>query len=592
MLKKPRNRSARVSIQSVPPPIGGLNTLDSIADMQATDALILDNYFPGPGGVPLRNGFEIWASGIAGNVETLAVYDNGVTQKMFAVSGGSLYDVTSQAAVGAPILTGLSNSRWQWANFGNVGNQFLWMCNGVDYPLIFDGTTWHTVRTAAAQTISSLTAVGTLATMTTGAPHGLVNGDQITVSGATPAAYNGTFTITSTGANTLTYVMASAPGGSATVEGTYAVLWSITGVDPRTFVHVVGFQSRLWLTTVDSFTPYYLGLSAVSGAASPFNVAPQMSLGGYLMGCAAWSVDNAAGLNEYLVFVSSNGEVVVYVGYDPTLASAFSLAAKFKIGSPLGRRFFEKVGSDLFFATTDGLTPLSKAMLTDRSQPQSEDTIKIQPSVNADALTYGGNFGWQPILFPAGNKLMLNVPLAEDASARQYVQNTMTNAWCRFTGWNANAFVVFMDKLYFAGAGIVALADVNADDNGQAINGDFMPAFSYFQTRGRKKRFQMVRPIILANSAVQLALDLSVDFLTVIPTSSPGFSTSDSAPWDEILWDTTPWGDAQNIIKDWITVDGEGFAATVRMRSATIGVSFSIQAIDWMVEPAAIGFLG
>jgi len=592
MLKKPRNRAARVSIESIPPPVGGLNTLNSIADMPPTDALILDNYFPGPGGVPLRNGFEEWASGITGNVETVAVYDSGVTQRMFAIAGGALYDVTARAAVGAPVLTGLSNSRWQWANFGNAGGQYLWMCNGVDYPLIYDGTTWHTVRTASAQAISSITASGTLATLTTVTPHGLVDGDQITVSGAVPASYNGTFTITATGDNTLTYETANPPPGSATTVGTYAVLWSITGVDPRTFVNVTAFQNRLWFATVESFTPYYLGLDAVSGVASGFNVAPEMELGGYLMGMATWTLDNSAGLNEYLCFVSSNGEVVVYVGYDPTLSSAWSLSAKFRIGRPLGRRFYEKVGSDLVFATSDGLTPLSKALLTDRSQLQSEDTYKIGPSVNSDAQTYGQNFGWQPILFPSGNKLIINVPTAEDQSARQYVMNTLTNAWCRFTGWNANTFALFNDELFFGGAGMVARADVNADDNGTVINGDFQPAFSYFSLRGRKKAFKMVRPIILANSQIALTLDLSVDFLTSLPSSSPGLSVSDSAPWDATKWDTMPWGDAQSIIKDWVSVNGQGFAGTVRIRSATRGISFSIQAIDWMYEPAAIGFLG
>ena len=73
------------------------------------------------------------------------------------------------------------------------------------------------------QTISTITRVTTTATLTTAAAHGLSTGMQITVSGASPAQYNGTFTVTVTGNNTLTYVMGSDPGSSASPVGTYAV---------------------------------------------------------------------------------------------------------------------------------------------------------------------------------------------------------------------------------------------------------------------------------------------------------------------------------------------------------------------------------
>lgn len=67
------------------------------------------------------------------------------------------------------------------------------------------------------QTISTITRVGTTATLTTASAHGLTTGNSITVTQATPSQYNGTYTITVTGATTFTYTMASDPGASATV---------------------------------------------------------------------------------------------------------------------------------------------------------------------------------------------------------------------------------------------------------------------------------------------------------------------------------------------------------------------------------------
>ena len=95
--------------------------------------------------------------------------------------------------------------------------------NGIQL-IIVDGPNGYIhVLDATAQTISTITRVTTTATMTTAQPHGLMTGMSITVSGASPAQYNGVFTITVTGPTTLTYVMGSDPGGSAAPVGSYVV---------------------------------------------------------------------------------------------------------------------------------------------------------------------------------------------------------------------------------------------------------------------------------------------------------------------------------------------------------------------------------
>jgi hypothetical protein len=83
---------------------------------------------------------------------------------------------------------------------------------------------------AAQTTISTLTNVTTTATATTVANHNLQTGNYLTITGCTPAAYNGSFSITVTGDTTFTYTMLSNPGGSATVVGTYtAGIWTQIG---------------------------------------------------------------------------------------------------------------------------------------------------------------------------------------------------------------------------------------------------------------------------------------------------------------------------------------------------------------------------
>ena len=84
--------------------------------------------------------------------------------------------------------------------------------------------------TYSGQTISSITNVGTTATLTTTTAHNLVSGTFVQVSGATPSAYNGAFSITVTTPTAFTYVMATDPAASASVVGSYIVgKWSQIG---------------------------------------------------------------------------------------------------------------------------------------------------------------------------------------------------------------------------------------------------------------------------------------------------------------------------------------------------------------------------
>jgi hypothetical protein len=83
--------------------------------------------------------------------------------------------------------------------------------------------TFEGYSTYSGQTISTITNVTTVATLTTATDHNLTTGTFVTISGATPAAYNGTFSITVVDAVSFTYTMLTTPAGSATVVGSYKV---------------------------------------------------------------------------------------------------------------------------------------------------------------------------------------------------------------------------------------------------------------------------------------------------------------------------------------------------------------------------------
>lgn len=158
-LRKPPIQKTQAHVESLPPPVGGWNARDALANMAPTDAVALTNLFPGVSSCDLRGGCVSQASGMSGQVETLMVYNGAATSKMFAIDavGKKIYDVSSSGPVGAAVVSGLTNARWEYANVSTAGGSFLYCCNGVDKPLLYDGTTWVAIDGVSTPAIIGVT---------------------------------------------------------------------------------------------------------------------------------------------------------------------------------------------------------------------------------------------------------------------------------------------------------------------------------------------------------------------------------------------------------------------------------------------------
>jgi len=137
--------------------VRGWNAKDPIAAMHPADAVILDNWFPSAADVMLRKGSAEHATDIDGEVETVAAYrpESG-TQELFGWAGDSAYDVSSAGAVGAAVLSSLTNARWQWVNFATSNDNFLLTVNGADEMRVYDGSTWTTINGGSTPSITNV----------------------------------------------------------------------------------------------------------------------------------------------------------------------------------------------------------------------------------------------------------------------------------------------------------------------------------------------------------------------------------------------------------------------------------------------------
>jgi hypothetical protein len=90
----------------------------------------------------------------------------------------------------------------------NLSRDLSALCPNLNFTLQQDSIPINALATISSASWSS----GTV-TVTTAAAHGLVSGARVTISGASPITYNGTFIITVTGTTTFTYAAATNPGG-------------------------------------------------------------------------------------------------------------------------------------------------------------------------------------------------------------------------------------------------------------------------------------------------------------------------------------------------------------------------------------------
>lgn len=585
----PAQRRSAVTA-SMAAPIGGWNARDSLAEMNPLDAVELVNWFPTPSDLTLRKGYTKSSTGITGNVETVLNYQAPTGATRFAAAGTKIYNASVDPATEA--VTGLSNARWQYVNMSTAGGDFIVACNGADPVHIYNGSYWYSVATSTTgQTISTQTRGGTgnlTATVVTSTAHGLVTGNQITMTGATPSEFNGTFRVTVTNSTTFTYTMASAPASDASPVGTYTVT-AITGVNSNTFANVNLFKNRLYFVQEDTMKFWYLDAGSVTGAAAEFDLGGFTKEGGYLQAMGTWTIDAGEGVDDYAVFVTSMGEIPVYSGTDPTDPTAWTLKGIWNIGPTFTRRCFFKWSGDLLLLTQDGLVPMASTLQSSRLDPRVNLTDKIFWAVSQATSAYSANFGWQIHYLAKANMLILNIPT--DDGKKQYVMHTITKAWAEFTNINAYCWEVSNEDIYFGSTGYVGKFWDGYSDAGTNIKGTVQQAYSYFESRGQLKRFTMIRPIFLTSNGVPtIAANVNIDFETQDVVGSVTFNpaTVAAGKWDVGIWDSSLWGGGLVVNKIWQGVNGIGYSAGVYMKVASEDIEVHWASTDYVMERGGV----
>ena len=568
-----------VGAQVVPAPVGGWNARDALEAMDPADAVTLDNWIPSNGTVVGRGGSRTkTVAPLATAVDSLVPYNGDVNNFLIAAANGHLYIVANNAGfiAAASLGGGFTSNVWQWATF-DTKTVFV---NGADTPQVFNGTTLQTLTLTQLSTpvISSITSgSGTLSTATyyyrvsainvngetlasTEASHALTGpgGNQVNWSaivGATGYKVYGRTTgteqlLATVAGSTLTFL----DDGSLSPSGTLPVA-NTTNVDGTKLIDVLRFKGRAFYVETQSQRVWYAAAGAFQGVLTKLDFSTLTQLGGTLQQVISSTRDSGDGVDDYIYFVFSSGEVLAYQGDDPDNVNRWSLIGLYHIGAPLGRRAHARFASTEILLTKDGFQTLDEAIQNARIELVDSFGGKIFRACKTAAQRFSANFGWQAIYYPRGNLFLANVPYAAD-TFRQYVKNTNTGMWCQFLGWNARCFVVWNDRLYFGdNDGNVKLADVQqADgfrqaysDDGVAINYSALTAYQKFGQPGLKTQISSAKITANVFDGRAISLNAFADYRTkqlaaVVAPIEPTQGQWDVSPWDTDAW-ATPTND-------------------------------------------------
>lgn len=555
----PAEVAQRLLPKTIPAPTRGLILNENPAFMQPAAALVLENWFVTENTIRLRGGSQTWASlPETTPVRSLFNYVTGFARKLFATNDTKLYEVTTATPAQVTGIT-LTNGHFSTAQFSNLGNNWLIAVNDTgDDPLRYNGTTWVQLNatSVAAWVNSTAYAAGALAKDPQLGTVWKVNAGQAHTSPAGPTTFAqdrnnnpGRWT-SGAAADNAGYI--TGPVGSAIANG-------------RGLTQVWKYRRRLFFIQAGTMDAWYLDIDSVSGSLLPIPLSGAFTLGGQLLFGCAWTVSAGDGIDDKCIFVTTEGEIAIFTGTDPSSINNWKQQGRYRISKPLGKNSWLNIGGDVLIITVDGIVPISQALVKDVAALEfSALTHVIHPIWEQEvkdkndrpwSMCKWEEFGGLFVALPGGTIGSPGVNLGGGWTC--LVANTVTGAWSRFTGWDAMQFCTLSGNMYFGTQdGRVVQADVTGHDHsavrplGADVEGSatcpwraytnvYVGGWEVFGSPPFLFTFRQARVAFQtrANELFLPYVTACTDYVVSIPPQPPaGPFYTPSETWDEGLW--------------------------------------------------------
>ncbi len=390
-------------------------------------------------------------------------------------------------------------------------------------------------------------------------------------------------------------------------NGTAWTTPAITGVTSSTLNFVWLHKARLWFVENNSTKAWYLPTNSIAGAASGFELGGQFTDGGRLVAIGSVSRDGGSGSDDYLAFISSDGQVAVYQGDDPASASTWALVGVYNCAPPIGNRCVTNIEGDLAILTEAAIISTRQLMSSGGSTAERQAiSNRIDQGIIQAFASYGAIPGWSVNSYPRTRQAVFNVPTSP-TTAFQFVVNTQTGAWCTYglldSPFNATCWGLFNEQPFFGmsdgtvwqaergfsdqaqgdieffGSGLIEFESDSGDlitfyggNVSTFITAQVKTSFQNYGKPGGVARMTMIQPLFTAGGQVVPAIRINVDYQNDKPLSTdeyPLAAGGAGSNWDEALWDSGTWGSEAAPFNNWTAATGIGTVASVNMVTQT-----------------------
>jgi hypothetical protein len=323
------------------------------------------------------------------------------------------------------------------------------------------------------------------------------------------------------------------------------------------------YRRRLFFIQGSSMNAWYLDIDAVAGTLQPIPLSGSFTKGGTLLFGCTWSVSAGDGIDDKCIFVTTEGEIAVFTGTNPSDPLNWRQQGRYQISHPMGKNAWLNIGGDVLIITTDGLVPISQALTKDITALEfSALTRSIHPLWEKEIFDKNDR-PWSMCKWEEFGGLFVTTPGGFIGDWRCFVANTVTGAWSRFTGWDALQFCTLSGSMFFGTQdGRIVQADIKGKDYSptrpppgtpEAANGSGLygmrtytctyvggwevfgsPPFT-FTLRQARCSFNTRSPNETFIPQITACINYIVD-VPLAPVPGPDFGLAEV--WDEGLWGT------------------------------------------------------
>jgi hypothetical protein len=383
------------------------------------------------------------------------------------------------------------------------------------------------------------------------------------------------------------------------VETNVFAVGDLGTVDETTVCFVTVWKNRVWFAVRNSTRALYIkAVGTVGGTTEPFDFGSKFKYGGFLKGIYNWTADGGAGIDDHLVAISSQGDIVVYTGTDPAVATEFNMRGVWYLGAtPRGRRFVLEEGGDLLLLTAEGLLSLSQ--LTSGLAVEDERvfylTQKINTLLRASFRQREDEYGYEATTLSRYSMVMISTPTLVGERPIQWIYSYDTKGWFlardlpiyTIDNWGTRVFFGDKDNTIWEMVGVRDAVEYDVALSGTPVEFSLLTSYQGYDSPANNKRVHMLRPYWIGAAIPQFGIEARFDFQIDESGTTPPFIPDQGSLWDLSTWDSATWGGGYSVQQLPYGAVGMGRYVAVAIRGTSSGDA-ALMGIDVILDQGGL----